>query len=247
MQYTSPTLRPLDFTSLSLFVSPLSLLLSLSFSPSCRSPSLSPPPFLSSYPVERARYPFRADIPWRIPGTKAATIPREYVGETRNVKRVCPLLPPSSASAYPTSLSLFLHLFSSVSICISFSLIVYPSPLSLPLYLSFSLSLIFLLPFSQPAYPLKGGGPRDETDPTRISGAIEANRGRMSNAALSTSLVRVLLVGSIFFSLPRDPKARTRRSAIGERNKCDNSRNSAFIYTASAVLSDPMDLSPFVR
>lgn len=67
--------------------------------------SLSPLLSLSGYPAERARYPFRADIPWRIPGTKAATIPREYVGETRNVKRARPLLhpalPSSSASAYP--------------------------------------------------------------------------------------------------------------------------------------------------
>lgn len=246
MQYTSPTFRPLDFTSFSLSVSPFSLLLS--------------------------RFPHRADLPLYLPlsfylvilwsvhdihfvrisrgGFQARKPPPSrgsMSGKRETSNGLALSSPPSSASAYPTSLSLFLHLFSSVSICISFSLIVYPSPFFLPLYLFLSLSLLFLLPFSQPAYPLKGGGPGDETDPTRISGAIEANRGRMSNAALSTSLVRVLLVGSIFFSLPRDPKARTRRSAIGERNKCDNSRNSAFIYTASAVRSDPMDLSPFVR
>lgn len=100
--------------------------------------SLSPLLFLSGYPAKRARYPFRADIPWRIPGTKAATIPREYVGETRNVKRARPLLhpalPSSSASAYPIvspplSLSLFLRqsffLSCSASICISSSLITY--------------------------------------------------------------------------------------------------------------------------
>lgn len=107
---------------------------------------------------------------------------------------------PSSTSAYPTSLSLSLSLSLFLRINLYLVLSYRLSPVSL--------SLLFLLPFSQPAYPPKGGGPGDETDPTRISGAIEANRGRMSNAALSTSLVRVLVVGSIFFpALPRDPKA----------------------------------------
>jgi len=41
---------------------------------------------------------------------------------------------------------------------------------------------LFSLPLSLSA---KGGGRGDETDPTRISGTIEAHRGRMSNAALS--------------------------------------------------------------
>lgn len=112
-----------------------------SFSSSSRSPSFSPLLFLSGYPVERARYPFRADIPWRIPGTKAATLPREYVGETRNVKRVRPLLPP-----------LLLHL-PIRPLCLSFSIsfpphvFVFRSLLSpiLPLFASpLTLSLLFL-------------------------------------------------------------------------------------------------------
>lgn len=101
-----------------------------------RSPiSFSLPPllFLSGYPAKRARYPFRADIPWRIPGTKAATIPREYVGETRNVKRARPLLhpalPSSSASAYPIvppplSFSVSPSVFLSLLLCIYLYLVL---------------------------------------------------------------------------------------------------------------------------
>lgn len=153
--------------------------------------SLSPLLFLSGYPAKRARYPFRADIPWRIPGTKAATIPREYVGETRNVKRarslLHPALPSSSASAYPIVSPPSLFLCFSVSLSFSLALHLFVSrPLLSPttychhvfpphsLFLSCDRSLSTPVPRVLPRPP-KGGGPGDETDPTRISGAIEAN------------------------------------------------------------------------
>lgn len=127
--------------------------------------SLSPLLFLSGYPAKRARYPFRADIPWRIPGTKAATIPREYVGETRNVKRARPLLhpalPSSSASAYPIvspplSFSVSPSVFLSLLLCIYLYLVLsYHLPPTAttfsPLIRSFSLA-IALYPPRCPAY-----------------------------------------------------------------------------------------------
>lgn len=54
--------------------------------------------------------------------------------------------------------------------------------------------------------------------------------------------------GDRFFfpAVPRDPKARTRRSVIGDEINA-TTHETPRPYTASAMLSDSMDLSPFVH
>ena len=230
------TFQPLDFTSSSLSFSLVHVRISLSFSPFL---------FLSGYPVERARYPFRADIPWRIPGTKAATIPREYVGETRNVKRVRPILPPPPFLLHLPVLHLCLS-FSSASICISFSLIVYHPPPSLSLSFLFLFSSSCLshnLPIHRkvvvPGMRLIPREYQELSKRTEVGWAMPLSRRRWCGCCWWDRF--------FFRRCPRDPKARTRRSAFGDEINATTHETLRSYIAHRQMLPDPTDLSPFVR